>query len=440
MVDALYTQTDNVTNINNQETIINSSIDQLLENLPVGSIRKAIGNNLYGINMTQSQAAVPSARDAYGFTFFTRPQLNLSIYNLSNYRGFYNLLTDNALSYQRYCRLMLDPRIAIKGLNNQIQGEIELTSPFVDIYNPFIPILTNNIVSLSGWPDMIVPTRTSDTGLYGEEHSTVDGVINNYESFDIDATFRNTRGNPLIYMFYTWIKYQTFVYEGILNLYPDFITENEIDYQTRIYRLVLDQQKKYVTYIAATGASFPLNVPIGSIFDFSVDDVYNNKNKEINIRFKSNGFTAFEDILKYEFNATSAIFNPDLRTLLEKDMDSASNTDNVLRENKTKVYTNGGMSRIPPSLAAAIDTVDLTGSSINKINHRAIPWINLHTNELEWWVKSSDISKDMTGTKNTRGNKNFEQIITTIGEATGIIDSAIRNIKSNAPLTQNEGE
>jgi len=101
MVDALYTQTDNVTNINNQETIINSSIDQLLENLPVGSIRKAIGNNLYGINMTQSQAAVPSARDAYGFTFFTRPQLNLSIYNLSNYRGFYNLLTDNALSYQR---------------------------------------------------------------------------------------------------------------------------------------------------------------------------------------------------------------------------------------------------------------------------------------------------------------------------------------------------
>jgi len=98
------------------------------------------------------------------------------------------------------------------------------------------------------------------------------------------------------------------------------------------------------------------------------------------------------------------------------------------------------MSRIPPSLAAAIDTVDLTGSSINKINHRAIPWINLHTNELEWWVKSSDISKDMTGTKNTRGNKNFEQIITTIGEATGIIDSAIRNIKSNAPLTQNEGE
>ena len=71
----------------------------------------------------------------------------------------------------------------------------------------------------------------------------------------MDVTFKNTKGNPLLYFFYIWIKYQTLVFEGILNPYMDMIVENEIDYNTRIYRLVMDQQKRYVTYIAATGAS-----------------------------------------------------------------------------------------------------------------------------------------------------------------------------------------
>ncbi len=370
------------TNSQDSGVVINSSVDQLLENLPVGSISKAIGNNLFGINFRQTGNAVPRSKDMYGFTFFTRPQLNLSRINITNYRGFYNLLTNNPTSYQMFTRMMLDPRL---GFNGGTNGG-GLKSPFIDNENPFISILTNNTVSLSGWPDLSVPTHTSEAGLYGEEHSFVDGVTNHFESFDMDVTFKNTKGNPLIYLFYIWIKYESLVFEGILNPYLDMITENEIDYNTRIYRVILDQQKRYVTYIAATGASFPVNVPTGNLFDFNVDTPFNTKNSEINIRFRSLGFTAFEDILKLEFNKTLAIFNPGMKKVLKSDLADGSDSDKA-RDDGTVVYRISGCPyvKVPHYLAMSMDT-SVFGNNFFSVNHRAYPYINLITNELEWWV------------------------------------------------------
>jgi hypothetical protein len=358
--------------------IISKKIDQILENLPSGSVAKAISNNLYGLNMRGNPPALAKNRDMYGYTFFTRPQLNMDEYNITAYRGFYNLLTDNAISYQRYVRMMLDPRLGYKGL---------LSSALVDNNNPFFTILTNTCVSLSGWPDLAAPTYTSDAGLYGQEHSFVDGVTNHYESFDVDASFRNIRGNPLIYLFYVWIKYQTLVFEGILNPYADMITENEIDYNTRIYRLVMDNTKRYVRFIACTGASFPINVPTGNLFDFNVDSPYNDQNKEINIRFRCLGFRAFEDIIKLEFNEAVGIFNPGMKKILDFDMDLSVPDNQKTRDDDTIIYSASGTgyTKIPYALAASAgDTV--TDSKYYNLNYRAYPYINLYTNELEWWI------------------------------------------------------
>lgn len=361
------------------EIVFDKSVDQLLESLPIGSVTKAIGNNMFGINFRQTGNVVPRSKDMYGFTFFTRPQLNLRNVNITNYRGFYNLLTNNELSYQRFTRLLLDPRLALNE---------DLSCPFVDDQNPFFSILTNNVMSVSGWPDLAVPTHTSEAGLYGEEHSFVDGVTNHFEAFDLDITFKNTKGNPLIYLFYIWIKYESLVFEGILNPYVDMITENEIDYNTRIYRVLLDQQKRYVTYIGATGASFPVNVPTGNIFDYNTDTPYNTKNSEINIRFRSIGFTAFEDILKLEFNKTVAIFNAGMRKVLEFDRRAPDSERS--RENGMISYKIPGCPyvKLPHYLSMSVDT-DVFSNSFFNVNHRAYPYINLVTNELEWWVDGS---------------------------------------------------
>lgn len=368
--------------------VINKSLDQILENLPLGSVKRAISNNLYGINFRQTGNAVPRSKNNYGYTFFTRPQLNLSTLNVTSYRGFYSLLNRNRASYQRYTRTMLDPR-----MGSPTGAASGVLCPFTDRSNAFISSLSNNIISMSGWPDLTAPIYTSPSGLYGEEHSMVDGVTNHYEAYDLDVTFKNTLGNPLIYMFYIWIKYQTLVVEGILNPYFDMIAENEIDYNTRIYRLVMDKQKRYVSHIACTGASFPMSVPTGNLFDYNSDKPYNTQNAEINIRFRAMGFVAFEDIVKYWFNSAVGIHSPEMRKLLKSDMSTTSSSDSVNRDDPMTLYYSAdrSMVKVPYGLTSAAETTAID-TGIYRINHRAIPYINLYTSELEWWVRAADFA------------------------------------------------
>lgn len=399
-------QTQDEQNVN---IVFNQTVDQFLENLPITSVRRSLANNLYGIDYTRTPKYLPISKNTYGYTFFTRPQLNLSLYNISNYTPFYSLLTTEPTSIQRYVRLMLDPRLSFIGKDspgigyNAITGaEPDLYCPLLDVENPFIPILSNNLTDLSGWPDITLPVYTSPSGLYSQEYSLVDGVTNNYEAFDVDVTFRNTRGEPIIYMMYIWIKYMNLVFEGILNPYFDFITENELDYNTRIYRLVMDSTNTKVVNIAHTGASFPLNVPTGNLFDVNSDTPYNTKNSQISIRFKSNGFIAFEDLAKYEFNEVITIFNSSFKKLLENDTSTSTNLDELKRDDPTAIYQFNDLVKIPKSIMInpTIDNGILTNKYFS-LNYRAMPWINLYTNELEWWVK-----QDLVGNISEQFNTN----------------------------------
>ena len=315
----------------------------------VNSFDKANSNILYGLNMTQNKAIVNENRDKKGYVFFTRPQLNMQATNLRNVRQFYNLLTKDPNTIHRYIRCMLDPR---QMFSNNIY------SPIVDNTNPFIPILTNTIKTVSGWPDITMPTFTSAEGLRKEQMSMGDGTTDIYEAFDIDCTFRNTRDEPLMLLFQTWVMYIGLVFEGVLMPYFDMIVENEIDYNTRIYRLIMDESNTIVKKIAAVGASFPVNVPTGKFYDYNDDEIYNMANKEVNIRFKCNGAMYEDPILIKEFNMTNCIFNSEVRILIDMNFKEGSAHSLV---------------KIPNDLLYAF-------------NYRATPIINTNTFELEWWI------------------------------------------------------
>ncbi len=335
------------------KTIVDHSLDDYFQTTPIGSVEKAISNNLYGINHRQIKGLVSSNKDVYGYTFFVRPQLNLQTENVRNERRFYSLLSKLDTSIQRFVRTTLDPRLmtGYKFADNSIPA---ISCPLVDINQAFIPILSNSLISISGWPDIIAPTHTSKPGLYNEVYSQVDGLSRYYETFDLTASFRNSRGDPILYLFYIWLHYSSLVFEGYLVPYIDFITENEIDYMSRIYRLVLDKEKRIVTKIAATGVAFPISVPTGSFFDYNEDKPYNDQNNEISIRFKCLGVNYQDDILIREFNATSIIHN-----LAMKD---------GIRESAM---------------------VKISQINLGLFNNRGYPRINPDSYELEWWVEKN---------------------------------------------------
>jgi hypothetical protein len=330
---------------------VDHTVEEFFRTTNLGSIERSIGDNLYGIRYSPGKATVPLNKDYYGLTFFTRPQLNMQSNNLRNVRQFYGLLTDSEYSLQRYVRAILDPRIMNDysyRAGDMVKG---ISAPLVDNLNAFIPVLTNNLLSISGFPDIAVPTYTSTEGVYGESQSFVDGLSENYSSYDVDASFKNTIGDPIIYMMYIWTKYMSYVFEGRVVPYPDFLFEREIDYNTRIYRLILDSNQVYVKKIFATGASFPVSVPTGGFADFNSEDVFNMGNKEFSIRFKCDGFIAFDEILVYEFNKTVCTFNPAMED-----------------GNRGKA-----MVKVPNGFRA-------------QFNNRAYPRIDPRTHELQWWV------------------------------------------------------
>lgn len=314
-----------------------------------GSINNAITNNIYGINHRQSPGAIPMNRDQYGLTFFTRPQLNMRYENIINSRLLLPLLTDEVFSYHRIIRCLLDPRLMAN-----YPDDPPLVCPLVDNKLPFIAILTNHLNTINGWQDILVPNFSAAEGAYKEGYSFVDGTTNNYASYDITATFRNSRGDPITSLFYYWGHYMSAVYEGKILPYPDYIISNTIDYNTRIYRLVLDQNKRYVQKIAATGASHPIAIPIGSSFDYSNEKPYNDANHDIAIPFRCLGAIYNDDILFYTFNKTVSIFNPSM-------------------------VTKKGLTKVDPE-------------HLDIFNNRGYPWIDVDTYELQWWVPTEMVT------------------------------------------------
>ena len=335
------------------ESISGISLDDLFSMGAIGPLKTAIGKNLTGFNHRQTPTNIPYNKDVQGLTFFTRPQLNLRGPNVRNVRTLYPLLNTNETSIQRYVRCTLDPRLMVGD-----EYMPPMTCPWVRNEHAFISVLTNNIMSVSGWDDLTTPVFTSDRGNYNEAYCQVDGILDNYEVSDMDVTFRNLKGDVIIYLFYVWMRYQSYVFEGKMVPYPDMLVENRLDYMTRMYRLVLDPTKTFVTKIAATGLVFPIGLSIGQFFDFNEETPFNEQTKEITVRFKVIGKIYLEDILIKEFNETVKIFNP-------------------IMKDKTR---EAQMQKIPMAL-------------LQLFNHEGFPRINPNNDELEWWLPNTQYAR-----------------------------------------------
>lgn len=323
-------------------TKIDATVNDVLRATAVGSIETAIGDSFYGINHRNTPTAIPHNRDFYGLTLFTRPQLNMSAENLRSVRQLIPLLTLEPASIQRAVRSYLDPRLARQGIS----------CPFVDPENPFIPLMTNHCLSSSGWPDIEFQSYISKPGMYKEVFGFIDSVDDLRSAYTITGSFRNMPGSPLLLLSQVWSNYASLVFQGKLVPYPDYLVNNKIDYNTRIWRLSLDPSKTYVQHIGAIGAGYPTMAPMGKIFDYQTDQPVNASNHDIQIQFQCFGATYDDPILIFEFNKLVGIFNSGMRDT-----------------NRAAI-----MQKIEPA-------------ALQLFNNRGYPRIDPDTYELQWYVR-----------------------------------------------------
>ena len=334
-------------------------VNKWFGNTEMGNLEKITGQTLRGINIGNKQLPpIMTPKDQVGLVFFTRPQLNLSTINIKPIRQFKQLLTLKENSIQRFVRTTLDPRLQW-GIPSDYYNNEQLKCSLVDMHNPFIPVLTNLIKTMSGWPDMVVPSFTSSSGLRKEQFSMIDGTFEIFDSFDISCTFKNVINEPLTLLFQIWLQYSSLVFEGMVNPYIDYITEFEIDYNTRIYRFITDESGRYIKKAACTGASYPKNVPFGKFFDYNREETYSTQTNEINISFTSMGALYNDVKIFYAFNKTWEIFNPFIKKWFQGDKNGSN------------------LEEVPYEL-------------LPKLNYRAYPVIDIANNAFIWLINKDD--------------------------------------------------
>lgn len=317
-----------------------------------GSLNQGMSNALYGVSMNRAIPFYQDSKDNQGYVFFTRPQLNMTTSNLRSMREFNSLLVDDENDLHRYVRCLLDPRLS---------RSVNIKSNLLYESMPFICVYSNAIKSLSGFQDRVLSSYTTKTGIKGESWSMPDGYVDTYGVFDIDCTFYNFSGQPISLINNYWLSYMAYVNEGMIGAYLDMIRANEMDYCTRIYRLIMDESMTYVRAMCATGASYPVSSPEGERFNYNSNEVYNSTTKDITIRFKSIGVTYNDSILVKEFNDAVGIFCPEVAELNEK------------HESSSLIY---------------IDNMEM----MNALNFKCIPWIDKNTMELKWLIKKDSRS------------------------------------------------
>lgn len=331
-----------------------------------GPLTAGITSAFSGHNYRGLGNPAPVNNEQYGMVFFTRPRLNLSYDNLIRDRTFTMMLNEKPQSIPRAIRCILDPKIEKLG---SAAGAI--TSPLSDPHNAFISIASNCLETMSGWPDPYIDTYTSRSGIYKDEWSMVDSYCKNYSAWDMSCNFRNIVGDPIGYLFHAWTQYASLVREGTFDPHLEMIMENEIDYNTRIYRVILDPSRRFVTRISACGAAFPTSNSIGSMFNYSTDGIYNRDGDQISVTFRCMGAMYYDPILINAFNKTVWMFNPDMVSAEQSDKDPYGDA--------TRLKT----------------LIKLPAAERHLFNGQGYPRINPFTAELEWWIPIVDYDTTM---------------------------------------------
>lgn len=339
----------------------------------VGTYKRAMTYNLYGINHRNLVSPIPLDKNNQGLVFFTRPQLNLTSKNLFNMASFVNLATTDRFSIFRYIRNLLDPRSCTRASLSGGGCNPVTQSPYLFQELIFMPVLTNSLKSLSGWPDPSLPVYKSKENLRGGVWGAVDGIMQTYGSYDFSCTFRNYVGNPIFAIFYYWLKYMSAVYDGTMIPYMDMLGANELDYNTRIYRLVLDSNKKYVKMISCTGASMPTSIDIGRFFNYNESPDVITEHSEISVTFTNFGACYLDNIIIDEFNKAVCIGQPSLNSIRNIRLTGKSMTDAELDK---KLPGGFPLEKIPYNL-------------LRYFNFKGYPFINTDTLELEWWIEKN---------------------------------------------------
>ena len=248
------------------------------------------------------QSLVPPSDDYVGFTFFTRPRLNLSDVNLAGDRVFAPMMTTRVTDAAFAIRCLLDTEFCEKNFSQAS------SCPLFNIKNPFNTLWGNACKSITGFQDPQVAVETSNPGYFGEEQTVAIGGDENNKTIDVTCNFRDTAGTPVAMSFEWFRKYLVNLGLGNFCQYAKDIDANRLGYTMSIYRFIVDRTWKTITKAAKLTGCFPAHSPIGVVFNKNEGERRVSTLDNFSITFKCNHVDLVDNIVMHEFNMLVRMF------------------------------------------------------------------------------------------------------------------------------------
>lgn len=246
-----------------------------------------------------------------GYTFITRPKLNLTTTAIRHNRVLSMLDTDNPDSIQFMIRCLLDTTYAKR---SDIIDKV-IRSPFLNHNSPFLTPLCNSLVASGGWPTPVLEVETTPSGFYGEDMTYAGGTDKLSKTYDLDLTFREMPGGIVMSLLHTWFLCMDLLASGYLTPYPKYIYEGKMCYDVSIYRFILDPSRRSIMAWARATGCFPKSIPIGAIFDENESEFYVSSMQKYSVPFVANKVEYNDPILLLEFNMLMERYFPRLRNV-----------------------------------------------------------------------------------------------------------------------------
>lgn len=263
--------------------------------------------NIYNKSFTPG-----TARELRGFTFITRPHLNLTNRNLAHISRFTHLLQADNTSVSMYIRQMLDTSYAHK--YGGVGGS--RICPLIDTHNPFNVLLCNALVSMNGFPDPDLAIESTAGGFFSEQQTNVIGYNRLAKGQDLQLEFNDYNGGVVLAMHDVWCQYAGYIADGQMMQYLDDIEDNIMGYTVSIYRFMLDHTGRFITRWAKATGCYPKLYPAGTPFNVNEGEQVVAAVKRVTIPYWVHHFDYNNPEILMDFNElvrryNASITNPD---------------------------------------------------------------------------------------------------------------------------------
>lgn len=274
-------------------------------------------------------AFLPPNNEQVGYTFITRPKLNLSDTNIRRHPTLDAFDTTDPTSGQSFVkntafmmRALLDTKFCEDNLH------VVLQSPLIDPRNPFLTPLCNCLTDISGFPDFILETETTEGGYHNEDITYAKGSDMLNKSGELTLGFKDLTGGVNLAIIYLWLFYVALQNKGIVVPYSHHIYQKRMNYTVSIYRFILDPSRTYVIKWAKATGCFPKNAAVGALFNFNEGDSIIQAANQFSASFAYNKVEYSPNNGPiYDFNRLMARYVPGI------DTDSYAAVDNELQYN-----------------------------------------------------------------------------------------------------------